>query len=452
VNEPYAIAKTPYLALKLTEKAGISTGSGRTIAEIEDMIARKRDEHNQSIKKYGALSEVYDAMQTCLAWDTVYDPQKNRIVSPVSRRWSKNWGGYVLFCWDNYFAACIASLGSKAVAYSNLIEMTREKVESGFVPNLASALGASTRDRSQPPVGSLALREIYRKYREEWLIEYIFDDLMEWNTWYFKNRQSAPGLLSWGSNPFEPLVGHYVECLDINNRQGAAYESGLDNSPMYDDVPFDAETHMLALYDAGLTGLYIMDCHILAELAEIIGRNTERALLEERAALCETGLHSLWDEEAGFFFNKRSDTGEWNRHISPTNFYAMNSCSLSPEQSERISQEHFYNPDEFWGEYIMPSIARNDPAYPEQEYWRGRIWAPMNFLVYIALKNQKQHKAADDLAERSASLLLKEWRSKRHIHENYGADTGEGCDKQSSDGFYHWGGLLGLIALMEAGF
>ena len=27
-----------------------------------------------------------------------------------------------------------------------------------------------------------------------------------------------------------------------------------------------------------------------------------------------------------------------------------------------------------------------------------------------------------------------------------------GCDSHSSDKFYHWGGLLGLIALMEAAF
>lgn len=35
--------------------------------------------------------------------------------------------------------------------------------------------------------------------------------------------------------------------------------------------------------------------------------------------------------------------------------------------------------------------------------------------------------------------------------ENYHADTGTGCDIGSSDAFYHWGGLLGLISVMENG-
>ncbi len=60
-------------------------------------------------------------------------------------------------------------------------------------------------------------------------------------------------------------------------------------------------------------------------------------------------------------------------------------------------------------------------------------------------------KARRDLAEKSARLLLKEWRERKHVHENYVPDTGEGCNKAHSDRFYHWGGLLGLPALMEAG-
>jgi hypothetical protein len=47
---------------------------------------------------------------------------------------------------------------------------------------------------------------------------------------------------------------------------------------------------------------------------------------------------------------------------------------------------------------------------------------------------------------------LKEWQDKGHVHENYNADTGEGCDVRSSDKFYHWGALLALVALIDAGY
>ena len=75
----------------------------------------------------------------------------------------------------------------------------------------------------------------------------------------------------------------------------------------------------------------------------------------------------------------------------------------------------------------------------------------MNFLVYGALKARHLDRAATDLAERSARLILKEWLEKGHVHANYCAETGEGCNRESSDAFYHWGGLLALIALRDRG-
>jgi putative isomerase len=89
--------------------------------------------------------------------------------------------------------------------------------------------------------------------------------------------------------------------------------------------------------------------------------------------------------------------------------------------------EHFYNPAEFWGEWILPTIARNDPAYVDQNYWRGRIWGPMNFLVYLSLRKYDLPQACKDLSEKSKQLLMKEWLENGHVYENYDGNTGEGA-------------------------
>ena len=39
--------------------------------------------------------------------------------------------------------------------------------------------------------------------------------------------------------------------------------------------------------------------------------------------------------------------------------------------------------------YGLPSISHNDSAYGDQDYWRGRTWGPMNFLVYRGLAHPK---------------------------------------------------------------
>ena len=98
------------------------------------------------------MAEVHAAIQTCLAWDTIYDPTHERVISPVSRNWSVGSGGYVLFCWDNYFAAYLASVDNRDLAYANAVEITRERTPAGFVPNVASRVcGFTSLDRSQPP-------------------------------------------------------------------------------------------------------------------------------------------------------------------------------------------------------------------------------------------------------------------------------------------------------------
>ena len=76
----------------------------------------------------------------------------------------------------------------------------------------------------------------------------------------------------------------------------------------------------------------------------------------------------------------------------------------------------------------------------------------MNFLVYMALRCHGCGEARKDLSEKSVKLILQEWLEKGHVHENYDPDTGEGCNSDRSDRFYHWGGLLSFIALLENGY
>jgi hypothetical protein len=75
----------------------------------------------------------------------------------------------------------------------------------------------------------------------------------------------------------------------------------------------------------------------------------------------------------------------------------------------------------------------------------------MNYLVYLGLLNYDQPAARKQLAQKSLALFNQEWRLNGHVHENYNAITGMGDDVGSSDRFYHWGALLGLIDYLENG-
>jgi hypothetical protein len=429
-----------------------------SLAEAEAFVKSHADALVEANRKtFGEYYEVYNAMQNVLSWDNIYDPTIRRVITPVSRIWNVGWssnpslGGFVLFCWDTYFASMMLATGSKELAYANAVEITNAVTENGFVPNFYAVNDYKSRDRSQPPVGSLAVWNIYSKYKEKWFLELVYDKLLTWNRWWDANR-NTDGLLCWGSNPYEKVTYRYWETTGINGTFGGALESGLDNSHMYDDIPFDKERHVQKLNDAGLSGLYVMDCDLLAKIADELGKSRDAKELRKRADLYRKNLSLLWDDERGLYYNRRTDTKEFSPRISPTNFYPLLANAPTQQQAERMIKEHLMNPDEFWGEWVIPSTPRNDPAYKNNTYWRGRIWAPLNFLVYMGLRNYDLPEARKALSEKSKNLLLKGWLKDGYVFENYNPDSGIGDDVRNSDKFYHWGALLGFITLIEEGY
>ena len=435
---------TPYFSFLSDQRVAIYTGSEKSPEQVEEIIAQKKQAYRQSLEKYGKLAEAYEAMQSVMAWNLVYDAENQRGIASVSRIWNEAWGGYIIFDWDTYFAALMASVDFKTLAYSNAIAITHALTERGFVPNLEATHGLKSFDRSQPPVGSMVCQLIYERYGDRWFLEAVYDQLLTWNRWWDRERNNQ-GYLSWGSDAHPQGMGGL-------SLQGAKYESGLDNSPLFDEAVFNKDKEMLDLASVGLMGLYVADCNYLREIAMVLGKKEDAKELAQRAKQYREKLQELWDEESGIFRDKNLVTGEFSTHLAPTNFYPLLGRVATSRQAQRMIEEHLMNPEEFYGEWMLPSIARNDPAFADNSYWRGRIWAPMNFLVYMGLRNYDVSEARQMLAEKSKQLILNEWTGKRRVHENYNAVTGVGDDVRNSDSFYSWGGLLGLIPLMEEGF
>lgn len=428
----------PFLASLFTQPIGVSTGRARTVEEIRTILNRQRPSGNS----------VNKAIETVLGWDTIYEPEHARVISPVSRGWSVDWGGYVLFDWDTFFAASLAAIGDRDLAYANAMEILRESTAQGFVPNYARAGGWKSSDRSEPPVGAITVLNLHRQFHDAWLLRDTFAALLEWNRWWAAHRD-VDGYLVWGTDAKNQPVN--PDDHSIGTLQAAKFESGLDNSPMYDDAPFDSGTGRMRLADVGLMGLYVADCDALAEIAGDLGKTAEGQELRTRGERYRAKLRTLWDDKTGMFLNKNLDSGQLSPRLSPTNFYPMLAKAASSQQADRMVKEHLLNAQEFGGEWVIPSIARSDPAFRDQEYWRGRVWGPMNYLVYLGLRNYDQPAARREFAEKSLRLFEKEWKENGHVHENYNAITGVGDDVHSSDRFYHWGALLGLVDILESG-
>ncbi|MBT5747954.1 MAG: hypothetical protein HOI40_01400, partial [Candidatus Marinimicrobia bacterium] len=317
-DDPYIDVKTPYLALWLDGEIGISTGKKRTLSEIKKAIEIQKVRLQSEAEKFGELAEAYIAVQAGIAWNLIYEPKFDRVVATVGRLWNEEYGGFCTFGWDNFFLAYMTGLASRDLAFSNVIEHLRGKTEQGFIPNDNRGNGSKSFDRSQPPVGGIMVKEVYKTYPEDWFLKATFDDLLGWNRWWHRSRNNE-GLLSYGSSPADNPFNEPV----FETKTAAGYESGMDDSPMYIGVPFNKKKHTLELQDVGLTSLYIADCRALAEMAGILKRKKEQKELESRAKQYALKMEELWSPEFGAYLNYRTDVDSLSTRVSPTLFYPL---------------------------------------------------------------------------------------------------------------------------------
>jgi glycogen debranching enzyme len=424
-------------------------------AEIDTDIERNRRRWLDSrIAADGPLGEGLDALCRVLLWNTVYEPVSRRIITPVSRQWCQNqdgsfFGYYVLFGWDTFFAALMFGLVDKELAYAAMSSILEEIVPEGHIPNCGSACG-STNDRSEPQVGAWCAMKLYRQFGDRELLEECFDRLLRWNRWRFAERdRNGDGLLELGSDPYTPeWPDQHWHKIKVNEKQGAMWESGLDNHPMWDDAVYNTEKHCLELSYAGENGLMVADCQALADMAAVLGRKSEETELRERADRLGRLVNSeLWSEEAGTYLNR-----DWSGRFSPVlglpHFYPMIAGIVSDKRRARLLRR-LTDPAEFGGNLVIPNVSRKEPTFSNQEYWRGRIWAPTNFLVSEGLRRSGEPEIARDIARKSLDILVRNWREKGVVSENYNAVTGEGSERNGSDRFYTWGALMTYLAVQE---
>ena len=109
--------------------------------------------------------------------------------------------------------------------------------------------------------------------------------------------------------------------------------------------------------------------------------------------------------------------------------------------------KHLLDPKQFWGDFVIPSISRDDPAFrPEsQQSWRGAVRPATNYLVYQGLKAYGFDAVASEFARKSAEMFLRSWRSFGLSPENFDSLTGEA----GGDRYQSGGPLAALIAVEE---
>ncbi|MGB9893754.1 MAG: amylo-alpha-1,6-glucosidase, partial [Candidatus Saccharicenans sp.] len=321
----------------------------------------------------------------------------------------------------------------------------------GNIPNWRGRFGG-TPDRSQPPVGSFAVLKLFLRTGDQELIKFAYPYLKKWHSFWtapVANGQSrrdgnGDGLLEWGSD--SQLVAEQVPPWEkeASGKQRACWESGQDDLPNWDEANYNEQTGTLEMNCVDLNSLYALDAYCLAQLAEFLGKQDEqKKFMDEYQKIKKLMNQYLWNEKEGFYFDRHWN-GRFSTKKAASNFFPL--IARIPDENQALKMlKHLLNPNEFWGEYIIPTISRDDPAFKDQQYWRGTIWPPTNYLVYQGLKAYGFDLVAADLVRKSSDLFLRIWKNYQLCPENFDSRTGEAGGQR----YQSWGPLFALMAIEE---
>lgn len=387
----------------------------------------------------GRNEGALDAVRDVIGWNTLYDRINARPYAAISRIW--NLGGFAVWFNDQTFAALMAGLFDPSLARENFdVAMASATPQGNFACLLTSR--DSWVDRSQAPHGAFIAWTMYLRSRDRSLLESAYGPLLRNNRWWRASRDpDGRGLVSCGTSD----VG---DALYKGTAFGARNETGMDNSATHDEAVYDPATRSLSTFDVGLNCALALDTEMLGKIARELGHLDDAARFETLAQDTRDKIQAeLWDEARGLFAN-RQRRGGFVSSVGPTSFYPLLCGAASEAQAVRLL-EHLADPATFGGQFVLPNASRNDPAYKENVYWRGRIWANVNYFVWQGLRRYGFEPEAAELARKSLAMFEQSWTTARLCGENYNAETGEIVDQGDADPFYTWGAMLPLLGVCQ---
>jgi hypothetical protein len=202
-------------------------------------------------------------------------------------------------------------------------------------------------------------------------------------------------------------------------------ESGLDDSPKYDEV-FGWMSHYLPGYfwlvqrsrrlgydsreiierydehieDVMVNVFYALSLRSLGRLAAADGGDE----YTRRAERVETALlERCWDPDRGLFWDL---TGRAERPIKVSTWTSLAPLAL-PSLPERVArqmiEQHLLNPRRYLAPYGIPSVSMDEPSFQPGFHlfrcWRGPSWVNTAWLLVPAMSRWGYQREADRIAE-----------------------------------------------------
>ncbi|MDJ0911570.1 MAG: trehalase family glycosidase [Woeseiaceae bacterium] len=321
---------------------------------------------------------------------------------------------------------------------------------------------------SQPAVWATAIRMMYEAAKDKSLaeasVQTLLPMLVDYHDWWYRDRDpDETGLV----RSFHP------------------WESGMDNSPAWDDplarVPpvdweyqrrdlghvdsserphkpeYDRYLYLVDFYkkngfdakriyegcpyrviDVGLVAILHRAGKDLLALCRELHRDLDVSGIVAGLEGTTEAIHSLWSEDDSCFLNYDDIADEPLPFRTTATLLPLFAGLATAEQADRMAALI-----EEWLSASAFGIASTHPAeerYEPQRYWRGPVWLHINWMIADGLTQYGFHDLAADVRAATKKCV-----DASGFYEYFDADSGKGC----GGGSFSWTAAVALYWLAD---
>jgi putative isomerase len=249
----------------------------------------------------------------------------------------------------------------------------------------------------KPFLAQMALRASLTLNDFHWLESYYLP-LQENLQYWEQNKKSGSGLFVWSNS----------------------WDSGVDNSYLVSNsrpnttAGVDLQAYIYREYQA------------MASIATKLDRQEDAIYyLQQAENLRRLVTQKMWSEDDGFFYDVETTQDLQIKNPTWVGFTALWAQMASPAQAKIILEKHLMNKQEFWSNNGVRTISRKDIHYnPQFGYWNGPVWVLSNYISMHALLNYGYKSQALDLAQKTVTLLNRDFAKSNGMNECYNPETG----------------------------
>ncbi|GAB4136062.1 MAG: trehalase family glycosidase [Sphingomonadales bacterium] len=342
--------------------------------------------------------------------------------------------------WDSAFVALGFARFDIDRAWREIETLFQAQWDDGFLPHIVfwqddpgyfpgpDVWGVKRAPRTsgitQPPVAATMVRSLWEQdpsNQARARLQALFPKLLAWHEWFHRCRDVQGNALVVTVHPWEtgrdnsPEWDAPASAVDISDV--GPYQrrdtSHLDQSMRPTKLDYDRYVAMVQygkaqdwdqaliarkgpfrVADAGLSLILLRANRDLAALAAVLGRDSDAERIGTWISRAEEGVDYLWNDDIGAFCSRDIITGRSSAMVTSASFLGFYAGVATGARGDALCGHLQRMAGKL--RYLVPSLDPDHPQFDPIRYWRGPVWAVVNYMIARGLADSGQ----DDWAAR----------------------------------------------------